>query len=446
MKNKNGIIKLLVTIFFAVSSLILGTDMTPTSMGSCTSVTLIPGIEISFTGLGSHDNDNQSEPAQPKWEWNFNYDKNDPWSYDISTTSIDVEWVFSNDGPYNIAVKYYDDDGSDGNIYRFTITLKSTRRTYYVKDHLGSIRMTLDENGEIVSAQDYHPYGEILRSINNSSVNEKYKFIEKEKDTETQYDYINARYFNSEIGSWGQTDAINQYTSPYTYSGNNPVNEIDRNGLFGEDVHFDLTLYMAMAVMRLTIDDAREIAEANQSVDENIFTRSENPANYNNVTNFHFESTFSRIVVDRLVQDPSSLSNSEFGFALHAFQDINFAHKGFKAVGGNGGFGHVFSPGRDLVAVEGKLKDYSLEMIKATYELMKEKNGGVAFISFEDLMENLNNYVMKKGDFFGIAHTVKEKYDKSKVGPVSGLHSPVADFYSKIYPDYIIIVDGIRYY
>ena len=61
----------------------------------------------------------------------------------------------------------------------------------------GRIRMTLDENSEIVSAQDYYPYGEILRSYTlGSDANNKYLFTEKERDTETiLQDYIQKYMF-----------------------------------------------------------------------------------------------------------------------------------------------------------------------------------------------------------------------------------------------------------
>jgi hypothetical protein len=59
----------------------------------------------------------------------------------------------------------------------------------------GSIRMTLDENSNIFSAQDYYPYGEILRSYTlGSGVNNKYYFTEKERDPETNYDYFGAGF------------------------------------------------------------------------------------------------------------------------------------------------------------------------------------------------------------------------------------------------------------
>jgi len=75
--------------------------------------------------------------------------------------------------------------------------------------HKGSISITLDENSEIVSAQDYYPYGEILRQYTvGSGVNNKYFFTEKERDSETNYDYFGARYYDSELGRWLQVNPL----------------------------------------------------------------------------------------------------------------------------------------------------------------------------------------------------------------------------------------------
>ncbi|GBD87710.1 hypothetical protein BMS3Abin03_01644 [bacterium BMS3Abin03] len=62
--------------------------------------------------------------------------------------------------------------------------------------------MTLDENAEVVTAQDYYPFGEILRSYSLGGLNGKYKFTEKERDTETNYDYFSARFYDSKHGRW----------------------------------------------------------------------------------------------------------------------------------------------------------------------------------------------------------------------------------------------------
>ena len=98
--------------------------------------------------------------------------------------------------------------------------------------------MILDENSEIVSAQDYYPYGEILRSYTlGSGVNNKYYFTEKERDTETNYDYFGARYYDSELARWLQVDPLSSRRpglSPYNYCQNNPVVRIDPTGMLDE--------------------------------------------------------------------------------------------------------------------------------------------------------------------------------------------------------------------
>ena len=48
----------------------------------------------------------------------------------------------------------------------------------------GSIRMTLNENRDIVSAQDYYPYGELLRSYTlGADKNNKYKYFFTERES-----------------------------------------------------------------------------------------------------------------------------------------------------------------------------------------------------------------------------------------------------------------------
>ncbi len=124
------------------------------------------------------------------------------------------------------------EDDEEGGYYSVS---RRDERFFYFKDHLGSIRMTLDENSDIVSAQDYYPYGEILRQYTlGSGANDKYKFTEKERDTETNYDYFGARYYDSELGRWLQVDPLaDKYPgwSPYNYTLNNPLRFIDQDGM-----------------------------------------------------------------------------------------------------------------------------------------------------------------------------------------------------------------------
>ncbi|MFA8344338.1 MAG: RHS repeat-associated core domain-containing protein [Rhodothermaceae bacterium] len=120
------------------------------------------------------------------------------------------------------------------------------KRVYYLKDHLGSIRVAISEDGTVSSAQDYTPYGEYLRSSVTGVGKDKYKFTEKERDTETGLDYFGARYYNSKTGLWLAVDPLaDKYPgwSPFNYVENDPLNYVDPNGEFkvkwyGKQVYF----------------------------------------------------------------------------------------------------------------------------------------------------------------------------------------------------------------
>ncbi|HEU0228235.1 MAG TPA: RHS repeat-associated core domain-containing protein, partial [Arachidicoccus soli] len=109
------------------------------------------------------------------------------------------------------------------------------KRFYYLKDHLGSIRVVVNETGNIVNSDDYDPWGMILngRSTIVAYNNAKYKFIGKERDKETGYDYFGARYYDSRIGRWMQVEPLYKKHlewNPYNYVLDNPLSLIDPDG------------------------------------------------------------------------------------------------------------------------------------------------------------------------------------------------------------------------
>ena len=77
---------------------------------------------------------------------------------------VDVNWVQTSG--------FYWDENHMKVFY--TTTTRSDDRCYYLKDHLGSNRMTINSLGVVTNVQDYYAYGEVLRSYNNSTPNEKY--------------------------------------------------------------------------------------------------------------------------------------------------------------------------------------------------------------------------------------------------------------------------------
>ncbi|MBV6480149.1 MAG: hypothetical protein HGGPFJEG_02994 [Ignavibacteria bacterium] len=117
--------------------------------------------------------------------------------------------------------------------------IKGTTGYYYYKDHLGSVRAVYNDNGELVSAQDYDGWGYLLQNRIFDSDSTKYKFTEKERDKESEYDYFGARYYDSRLGRWGRVDPLlsnEPSKTPYHYTSNNPINRIDPHGL--DDIYF----------------------------------------------------------------------------------------------------------------------------------------------------------------------------------------------------------------
>ena len=208
--------------------------LAPTTVGAYYAGTKKPGNPITFTGGGSYDNDDQTDyDERPRWEWDFDY--RGTFTADMNTRSWLANWTYAVPGTYTVAVKYFDDDGQEGNLHTFTILITDLKRLYYVKDHLGSVRLTVDQNGSVVSYDDYDPWGMVLegRSGNSGDANDKIKFTGKERDKETNYDYFGARYYDSRIGRWMSVDPLAEKypaLTPFNYAADNPVVNVDPNG------------------------------------------------------------------------------------------------------------------------------------------------------------------------------------------------------------------------
>ncbi len=121
-------------------------------------------------------------------------------------------------------------------IGQVNLTPTSLNRYYYLKDHLGSIRATVDGTGTVTSYDEYYPFGMVMdgRSYVSGGVDTRLKFTGKERDNaETGYDYFGARYYDSRIARWLQVDPFTEKymdLSPYNYVGNNPIKNIDPDG------------------------------------------------------------------------------------------------------------------------------------------------------------------------------------------------------------------------
>lgn len=107
---------------------------------------------------------------------------------------------------------------------------------YQYSSHLGSVGLELNKNGQIISYEEYHPYGTVAYHAQDKSINsiaKRYRYTAMERDTESGLNYHSARYYLPWLGRWlsGDPIGIEGGGSLYAYSMNNPVIFFDKDGM-----------------------------------------------------------------------------------------------------------------------------------------------------------------------------------------------------------------------
>jgi RHS repeat-associated protein len=106
---------------------------------------------------------------------------------------------------------------------------------YLYGNHLGSSVLETDAAGQVITYQDYHPYGTSAYryALTGPGLSQqRYRFVGKERDGETGLDYFGARYYASWLGRWissdpaGLIDGLNLFA----YCHNNPIIRTDPDG------------------------------------------------------------------------------------------------------------------------------------------------------------------------------------------------------------------------
>jgi RHS repeat-associated protein len=113
------------------------------------------------------------------------------------------------------------------------------RFRYQLGNHLGSAALEVDEEGSVISYEEYHSYGSTAYWSANSGLDvsqRRYRYTGKERDDETGLYYHGARYYAPWLGRWVSADpaALADGLNLYNYSHNNPVVFNDPSGLAGE--------------------------------------------------------------------------------------------------------------------------------------------------------------------------------------------------------------------
>ncbi|HLN99780.1 MAG TPA: RHS repeat-associated core domain-containing protein, partial [Pyrinomonadaceae bacterium] len=251
----------------------------------------------------------------------------------------------------------------------------------------------------------------------NGSAATRYGFTGRERDQLTGLLYYRARYYDPQLGRFisedpiGLSGGINQFA----YVGDDPQNAIDPSGLYEIDVHYYLTYYLALKTGCFTTHEARLIADADQSTDENPDTEpwygwnekhrrtnsdnhAFNPGNEGNLSN--------------LRQAAGPRNYVAIGRYLHYLQDT-FSHRGFY----NAKYGQLGFNGVDLPILGGfvvdntnhdvmKAEDMARATFFALYELGQGKGCDCKFPGIDSWWGTVMDFLKANNDDLGTKQSI----------------------------------------
>ena len=106
---------------------------------------------------------------------------------------------------------------------------------YQFGNHLGSASLELDHQAQIISYEEYYPYGSTSYQAGRSAAEvslKQYRYTGMERDEESGLNYHTARYYLPWLGRWLSADpiGIRGGWNLYNYANSNPVVLADMNG------------------------------------------------------------------------------------------------------------------------------------------------------------------------------------------------------------------------
>jgi RHS repeat-associated protein len=107
---------------------------------------------------------------------------------------------------------------------------------YQYGNNLGSVGLELNEEGDIISYEEYYPFGGTSYYAHDNAIDvpkKRYRYCGKEQDEESGLYYYSARYYLPWLCRLGSVDpkALEYvHQSSFVYADNNPIVKYDYNG------------------------------------------------------------------------------------------------------------------------------------------------------------------------------------------------------------------------
>jgi RHS repeat-associated protein len=156
-----------------------------------------------------------------------------------NTVMLERETLHIMDDKQRIALVENRTQGSDDSLLQLI--------RYQFSNHLGSASLELDEQAQIISSEEYAPYGnstyQAVRSQTETA--KRYRYTGKERDDETGLSYHFSRYYAPWISRWLSTDRVSlaDGLNLYRYVNCCPTRFRDLAGTNGDDPLSNLSIH-----------------------------------------------------------------------------------------------------------------------------------------------------------------------------------------------------------
>lgn len=145
---------------------------------------------------------------------------------DGTTINLERETLHIMDDQQRLALVETRTQGSDSSPAQLT--------RYQFSNHLGTACLELDEQAQIITYEEYYPFGSTSYQAVRSQTEtpKRYRYTGKERDEENGLYYHGARYYACWLGRWTACDPTSLSDGPnqYIYTHANPIVYVDSTG------------------------------------------------------------------------------------------------------------------------------------------------------------------------------------------------------------------------
>jgi RHS repeat-associated protein len=137
--------------------------------------------------------------------------------------ALERETLHITDGKQRVSLVETRTQGTDGSPAQLV--------RYQFGSHLGSTSLELDDKANVISYEEYFPYGSTSYLAVDQGIKaaaKRYRHTGKERDEETGFTYHGARYYAAWLGRWTR---LSQSPNPYEFVGSRPLVLVDKSGL-----------------------------------------------------------------------------------------------------------------------------------------------------------------------------------------------------------------------